>query len=69
MPRFTYDDIVILRDSAGAVERRGEKAWVIAVFEDRNRWLLEQFPPGTVHSVEFEGGDAIEVHKDEVEAG
>jgi hypothetical protein len=33
-----------IRDtSARAVERRGEKAWVIAVFEDRERSSFQQF--------------------------
>jgi hypothetical protein len=48
MARFTYDDIVVLRDTARAVERRGEKAWIIAVLEDRVRFPLSQFPPGVV---------------------
>jgi hypothetical protein len=67
MARFICDDIVIIRDSAPAVERRGEKAWVIAVLEDRVRFPLKQFPPGVVYAVEFEGGDAIDVHEDDVE--
>jgi hypothetical protein len=67
MAQFTYDDIVVLRDTARAVERRGRKAWVTPVLNDRARWPLEQFPPGVVYTVEFEGGDAIHVHEDEVE--
>jgi hypothetical protein len=67
MTQFTYDDIVVLRDTARAVERRGEKVWIIAVLEDRVRWPLEHFRPGVVYTLEFEGGEAIEVHEDEVE--
>jgi hypothetical protein len=48
MARFTYDDIVVLRDAARSVERRSEKAWIIAVLEDRVRFPLNQFPPGVV---------------------
>jgi hypothetical protein len=67
MARFTYDDIVVLRDTARVAERRGERAWVVAVLEDRVRFPLSQFPPGVIYSVEFEGGDAIQVHEDEIE--
>jgi hypothetical protein len=67
MAQFTYDDIVVLRDTARAVERRGQKAWVIAVLEDRVRFTRSQFPPGVIYSVEFEGGDAIDVHENEIE--
>jgi hypothetical protein len=48
MAQFTVDDIVILRDTARAVERRGEKAWLIAVLDDRVRWRIDQFPPGVL---------------------
>jgi hypothetical protein len=66
MARFTYDDIIVLRDTARAIERRGGKAWIIAVLEDRVRFPLSQFPPGVVYSVAFEGGDAIAVHQNAV---
>jgi hypothetical protein len=67
MPRFRYDDIVILRDTARVVERRGEKAWIIAVVADRERWPHRDVPPGVVYLVEFEGGEAFNVHEDDVE--
>lgn len=67
MPRFTYDDIVRIRETAPTIARRGEKAWIVAVTEDRRRFPLKQFPPGVVYTVEFEGGDAIDVHEDDLE--
>jgi hypothetical protein len=67
MPRFNYDDIVRIRETAPTVERRGQKAWVIAVIEDRNQFPLKQFPPGVIYSVEFEGGDAIDVHESDLD--
>jgi len=67
MARFAYDDIVVVRGIARTVERRGQKAWIIGVLEDRSRFPRSQFPPGVMYSVEFEGGEAIDVHEDEID--
>ena len=67
MPRFTYDDIVKVRETAPIVARRGEKAWIVGVTEDRTRFPRKQFPPGVIYTIEFEGGDSVDVHEDDLE--
>jgi len=77
MPRFTYDDIVRVKDSTAVWidvpdrrttgPRHGEKCWVFAVIEDRKATPLPRFPAGVVYGVEFEDGDAIELHEDDLE--
>lgn len=67
MSRFTYDDIVLVRDTASIAERRGQRAWVVGIFDDRNRYPLKQFSLGVVYTVEFEDGDAIDIHEDDLE--
>jgi hypothetical protein len=68
VPKFTYDNILKVRDTAKAAERRGEKAWVVGVIDDRARYPLEKFPPGVVYTVEFEDGEAIDIHEDDLDA-
>lgn len=67
MAKFTYSDIVRARSSADSTCRPGERAWVIAVIDNRVHFPLRQFPPGVVYSVEFEGGKAVNIHEDELE--
>jgi hypothetical protein len=66
---FTYNDIVRVASDAPSEKRPGQRAWVIAVFPEghRLREALDPLPTGTVYSVEFEGGDAIEVHESHLE--
>jgi hypothetical protein len=42
---------------------------VIGVFppEERARIPFPTLPPGTVYTVEFEGGDAMDLHEDHLE--
>lgn len=63
MAKFTYDDIVIIRKNADPSMRPGSKAWVIGVFQDRTANRFEWLPEGVVYSVEFEDGEAIDVHE------
>jgi hypothetical protein len=67
MAKFTYDDIVKAKPMAEPKARPGEQAWVVAVLENRIHSPLKQFPPGVVYTVEFEDGDAINVHEDDLE--
>jgi hypothetical protein len=67
MARFTYNDIVKAKPTADKKARPGERAWVIAVLENRTHSPLKQFPPGVIYSVEFEDGEATEVHEDDLE--
>jgi hypothetical protein len=63
MARLTYDDIVRIRSTSALIERRGEKAWIVGITEDRTRFPRNQFPPGVIYTVEFEGGDSVDVHE------
>ena len=66
MPKFTYNDVVMARPTAGSHLRPGEKAWVIAVIDNRVHFPLKQFPLGVVYSIEFEDGEAVDVHEDDL---
>lgn len=37
--------------------------WVVGVFDDRPGGYFDQFPPGTIYSIEFEDGSSVEVHE------
>ncbi len=63
MTKFTYDDVVKAIANAPSELRPGERAWVVGVFEDRPGKYFESFPPGTVYTIEFEDGSAIEIHE------
>lgn len=67
MAKFTYNDIVKAKLTADKKARPGERAWVIAVLENRSHFPLKQFAPGVVYSVEFEDGEAVDVHEDDLE--
>jgi hypothetical protein len=69
MTRFTYNDIVRVREDGGPTLHRGRKAWVVGVFEAGGRIgsYFDQFPPGTVYSIEFEDGASTEVHEANLE--
>lgn len=69
MPRFTYDDIVRTVLDAPAELRPGAKSNVIAVFETRPEGsYFAAFAKGVIYSVEFEDGDAVDVHEDYLES-
>lgn len=67
---FTYDDVVRVTVDAKEDMRPGAKAWVIGITTPSQRQgeHFQQFPPGIVYSVEFEGGDAIDIHESMLEA-
>ncbi len=69
MAKFTYNDIVRVRERASS--RAGLRAWVIAVFADRQARpgaTLQAFPEGPVYTVEFEDGSTAEMHEGWLEA-
>lgn len=68
MVKFSYDDIVKIKVDARTAAKRHGRAWIIAVMEDRQRYPLGRFPPGTVYSIEFEDGTAVDVHENDLEA-
>ena len=65
MNKFTYDDRVKVKEDAPALFRPGQKAWVVLVVSTKDRVgaYFDQFPPGTVYSIEFEDGEAVEIHE------
>lgn len=68
MPKHTYDDVVRVRRPSYAPTRWGQRAWIIGVFEDRPPGRhFDQFSAGVVYSVEFEDGEAIDIHEDDLE--
>jgi hypothetical protein len=67
MPKFTYDDVLVIRKTSSVLEHRGKKAWIVGITEDRERFPRRQFPPGVIYTVEFEGGAAIDIHEDDLE--
>lgn len=67
MSKFTYDDIVRVRDSASSELRPGHKAWIVGVFEERPGKWFDRFPDGVVYTVEFEDGVSIEIHESNLE--
>lgn len=62
---FTYDDIVRVNSNAPREMRPGQRAWVIGITtaDERSGDHFDQFPPGTVYLVEFEDGDARDLHE------
>jgi hypothetical protein len=69
MAKFNYDDIVRIKVGAmtSANANRRDRAWVVAVIEDRERFPLSQFPPGVVYSIEFEDGTAVDIQENDLE--
>lgn len=69
MNKFNYDDVVRVRSDAHREFRPGERAWVAGVTtEDRRIGShYEQFPLGTIYTIEFEDGDSLDIHEDSIE--
>lgn len=67
---FTYDDTVKVKAHAPLDMRPGETASVIGITHEENKRgrHFDQIPAGTVYLVEFEEGDAIDIHESMIEA-
>lgn len=64
MPRFDYDDRVRVVPGSDGMTRPGALAWVIGVFDQRPAGKhFEQFPPGVVYAIEYEDGEAADIHE------
>lgn len=61
---LTYGDAVIVKADAAECFRPGAKASVIGITpsEERRGAHFDQFPDGVVYLVEFEDGEALDVH-------
>jgi len=64
---FDYNQVVKVAENSALTARRGHRGWIIAVIEDRKRFPLDQFPPGIIYSIEFEDGQASDVHENDLE--
>ena len=64
MRMFTYGDSVLVKANAPAEMRPGQKASVIGITTEHERSgsHFDQFPAGTIYLVEFEGGEALDIH-------
>lgn len=68
MGRYTYDDVVRIVSTADEKFRPGATAWIIGVFEQRPPGAyFDQFPPGAVYTIEYENGEAIDIHESYLE--
>ena len=69
MTKFTYNDIVTVIKNSALELRPGEKAWVVSVLSGNKRpkHLIDEFPNGYTHTIEFEDGSAKEVHESQLE--
>ncbi len=64
MAMFTYDDRVRVSDDAEHHLRPGSQAWVIGVFLDRPAGrFFENFPDRVIYTIEYEDGQAADVHE------
>lgn len=61
---FNYDDMVRVTKDAEAHLRPGSCASVIGVFLERPAGsYFERFPEGVIYTIEFEDGQAVDVHE------
>lgn len=75
--KFTYNDLVRVKSGIAywfdvpirrtSGPRIGEVASVFAVDDERLGGPRPEFPPGPIYGIEFEDGDAIEVHESDLE--
>lgn len=69
MSKFTFAEMVLIKNDAPNSLRRGQTASVTMVFldQDRNGSYFDRFPPGVVYSIEYEDGESVDVHEDFLE--
>jgi hypothetical protein len=66
--KFTYSDIVNVRQDALEELRPGAKAWIVGVCLDKDRFgeYLKRFPHGVTYTIEYEDGSSVEIHEDDL---
>ena len=67
MPKIDYDDIVKIKADSKMKHSHCGRAWVVAILADRQQFPLSQLPPGTVYTIEFEDGSALDAHEDDLD--
>lgn len=68
MSRFGYDEVVKISSRAEENYRPGSKAWIISIIQDRENYPMREFPAGTIYTVEYEDGLALDIHESNLEA-
>lgn len=69
MSLYKYDDRVRVIESADAHLRPGSDAWVVGIFEKRpSGSYFADFPDGVIYTIEYEDGQAADVHEAQLEA-
>lgn len=65
MRMFTHGKSVLVKANAPAEMRPGQGASVCGITTERERSgsHFDQFPAGTVYLVEFEDGEAFDIHE------
>jgi len=63
MPKFSYDDIVVVSRSADSKYRPNCKAWVVGIFEERSDGYLSSFPDAPIYTIEFEDGSSLDINE------
>lgn len=67
MNKFSIDDTVVVRNVAHLEQYSGQVGSIINIFLDRPSGKhFQQFPDGIVYAVEFESGEAIDVHESDL---
>ncbi|OBP17060.1 hypothetical protein A5320_21495 [Rheinheimera sp. SA_1] len=68
MSKFKIDDTVKTKNVTHLQHFHGQIGSVINVFVDRPAGKhFEQFPEGVVYAVEFENGEAIDIHESDLD--
>jgi len=68
MSSFELDRTVRVLEWAPQQYRPGAKASVIGIITVRRGKYFESFPPGMLYTIEFEDGEAIDIHESLLEA-
>ncbi|MFC4701493.1 hypothetical protein ACFO4O_15110 [Glaciecola siphonariae] len=67
MAKFNINDTVLVKESVETNAYVGQKGSIINVFETRpSGKYFEKFPAGVIYMIEFENGDALDVHESEL---
>jgi hypothetical protein len=64
-PKFTYNDMVIVRSESPLADRRGEPACIVGITDPggEKSKFYDQFPPGIIYTIEFENGASASAHE------
>jgi hypothetical protein len=64
MARFSYDDTVRIVRCADEKYKPGAVVSIIGIFKEKpSGSYFEEFPPGTIYTIEYENGEAIDIHE------